>query len=80
MKNVKECIYVSSRRKKANRGLDTSFSAKQTNMKVATTIGLMVVVLSYIPKSQGKHGQLSFSECSVPKSTTKTDSRYDRVD
>ena len=58
----------------------TSFSAKQTNIKVATTSGASPIVLRYISKSRRKDGQSSFTKCLAPKSTTKTDNRYGMVD
>jgi len=50
---------------------DTSFSVEQADKKVATFTGSSPIVLRYIPKSGGKDGESPFSECTIPKDTTK---------
>jgi len=74
MKNViqvsKEDMPAQQLQKKENQLGGTSFSDKQTNVKVSITSALSPIVLRYIHKSQRKEGQLPFNECLVLKSPT----------
>ena len=73
----KICPHINSR---GNPTWGTSFSVKQTNMKVTTTTRSAPIVLRYFPRSRQKDDQSPFSECLVPKSTIKIDGKHGGVD
>jgi len=84
MKNIiqmpREDLPAHQLEKKESQLGGTSFSAKQTNIKVSTTSGSSLIVLRNSPKSQRKEGQSPFTKFSVPKSPTKTNDGCSRVD
>jgi len=48
-------------------------------MKFATSTGLTLVVLRYIPKSRRKDGEPPFNECKIFEDTTNVDIKRNKV-
>jgi len=49
------------------------------NKKVATSVGLALINLRYIPKSQIKDGESLFSKCTISKDMTKIDIKRNEI-